>query len=368
MIALTTLAAQIGAQLEGLAQQHEIMLVGVAPLKRARENEVSFYTHRRYRQELATTHAAAVILAAKDKSECKVPKLVMANPYLGYARAATLLNPLPARSPTIHPTAVIHPHATVDATVVIGPHAVIGAEVHLGARVDVGPGCVIEADVTVGVDSRLMANVTLCSGTHIGQRVIIHPGAVIGADGFGLANDAGVWFKIPQLGGVRVEDDVEIGANTTIDKGALEDTVIARGAKLDNQIQIGHNVHIGEHTAIAGCVGIAGSTHIGRHCLIAGGVGIVGHITIVDNVHITGGSIVLQSILEPGLYSSGTPLEFSRSWRRNYHRFKQLDDMAHRLHALEQVIFNNNGGDEEDYVAKNAQSQPTPDVLRGSEK
>jgi len=336
---LTTLAAQIGARLEGLTRKEEILLMGVATLRSARNNEVSFYTHRRYREQLATTQAAAVILTDKDKSDCKVPMLVMANPYLGYARAATLLNPLPVKQPSIHPTAVIHPAAKLDPTVAIGAHVVIEADVSLGAQVDIGPGCVIAAGVVIGADSRLIAHVTLCSGTRIGQRVIIHPGAVIGADGFGLANDAGIWFKIPQLGGVLIEDDVEIGANTTIDKGTLEDTVIARGVKLDNQIQVGHNVYIGEHTAIAGCVGIAGSTHIGRHCLIAGGVGIVGHINIVDNVHITGGSIVLQSILEPGVYSSGTPLELSRGWRRNYHRFKQLDDMARRLRALEQAVF-----------------------------
>lgn len=338
MMTLTTLAAQIGAQLEGLTRTEDILLVGVATLKQAQKNQVSFYTHRRYREQLATTMAAAVILTDKDKSECKVPMLVMANPYLGYARAATLLNPPPVKQPSIHPTAVIHPTAKLDSTVVIGPQVVIDAEVSLAAQVDIGPGCVIAAGVVMGENSRLVANVTLCSGTRIGQRVTIHPGAVIGADGFGLANDAGVWFKIPQLGGVIIEDDVEIGANTTIDKGALENTVIARGAKLDNQIQVGHNVYIGEHTAIAGCVGIAGSTHIGRHCLIAGGVGIVGHIHIVDNVHITGGSIVLQSILEPGVYSSGTPLEASRGWRRNYHRFKQLDEMARRLQALESAL------------------------------
>ena len=172
----------------------------------------------------------------------------------------------------------------------------------------------------------------------MGQRVLIHPGAVIGSDGFGLANDNGKWVKIPQLGGVIIADDVEIGANTTIDKGSLEDTVIGQGVKLDNQIQIGHNVHIGAYTAIAGCVGIAGSTRIGRHCMIAGGVGIVGHIELVDNVQVTGGSVVLQSITEPGIYSSGSPLELNRRWRRNYHRLKKLDEMARHLQHLEQII------------------------------
>ncbi|MDY6994453.1 MAG: UDP-3-O-(3-hydroxymyristoyl)glucosamine N-acyltransferase, partial [Pseudomonadota bacterium] len=220
----------------------------------------------------------------------------------------------------------------------VGPQAVIEAGAQLGADVIVGPGCVISAGVIIDEQCHLIANVTVCSGTRMGKRVLIHPGAVIGSDGFGLANDEGKWVKIPQLGGVVIADDVEIGANTTIDKGALEDTFIDQGVKLDNQIQIGHNVQIGAYTAIAGCVGIAGSTRIGRYCMIAGGVGIVGHIELVDNVHVTGGSIVLQSITEPGTYSSGTPLEPNRRWRRTYHRLKKLDEMARHLQHLEQTI------------------------------
>lgn len=336
VIQLTTLATQIGAQLQGATA--EVAVWGVATLRRASQNEVSFFTSHLYRDELAKTQAAAVILASKNQRYCKVPVLVMDNPYLGYARAATLFSP-PVTLPTgIHPHAWVSPKANLDPTVSVCAHAVVDAHVTLGRDVSIGPGCVLEKGVKVGDQSRLVAKVTVCSGTRIGQRVLIHPGAVIGADGFGFANDQGKWVKVPQLGGVIIGDDVEIGANTTIDKGALEDTIISNGVKLDNQIQIGHNVQIGEHTAIAGCVGIAGSTRIGRHCMIAGGVGIVGHIEIVDQVHVTGGSIVLQSILEAGVYSSGTPLQLSQHWRRNYHRFKHFDEFAQQLKTCKETL------------------------------
>jgi UDP-3-O-[3-hydroxymyristoyl] glucosamine N-acyltransferase len=187
----------------------------------------------------------------------------------------------------------------------------------------------------IGDDTRLVANVTLCHGVRIGERVLIHPGAVIGADGFGLANDGGVWVKVPQLGGVRIGDDVEIGANTTIDRGALDDTVIERGVKLDNQIQIGHNVHVGEHTAIAGCVGIAGSTRIGKRCTIGGAARINGHLELADDVHVTGATLVPKSITEPGVYSSGMVAQGNKEWRRTMARINQLDEMARRLKALE---------------------------------
>lgn len=335
-IDLAELAAQIGARLEGATIP--LVIEGIATLAQAQETEISFFTHRAYRAELTKTRAAAVILAPENQNYCKVPVLLMANPYLGYARAATLLNPLTPPPPGIHPTAWVSPDAIIDSTAFVGAQAVIEAGVVLGAGVKIGPSCVLEADVQVGAESRLVAHVTLCRGTQLGQRVIIHPGAVIGADGFGLANDQGVWVKIPQLGGVLIGDDVEIGANTTIDKGALENTIIGTGVKIDNQVQIAHNVQIGDHTAIAGCVGIAGSTKIGRYCMIAGGVGIVGHIEITDHVQLTGGSIVLQSISQAGVYSSGTPLQLNQSWHRNYHRFKSLDDIAQRLKQLEQKI------------------------------
>lgn len=217
----------------------------------------------------------------------------------------------------------------------------------LGPGVQIGPGCVIGEGVTIGEDSRLVANVTVCSGTRIGRRALIHPGAVIGSDGFRLANDHGVWVKIPQIGGVRIGDDVEIGANTTIDRGALEDTVIEDGVKLDNLIQIGHNVQIGAHSAIAGCAGISGSAKIGRRCMIAGAVGIAGHLEIADDVYVTAMSRVSKSLTEPGVYSSGTPIQPNHLWHRNSVRFKQLDDMAQRLKALEKIVEQLRGKDDD---------------------
>ncbi|ALG68809.1 UDP-3-O-(3-hydroxymyristoyl)glucosamine N-acyltransferase [Beggiatoa leptomitoformis] len=335
-ISLAELATTIGAELHGA--ESSTVVSGINSLVRATSQEVSFFSNRRYRAELLKTQAAAVIITAKDHTDCPVPVLLMNNPYLGYALAATLFNPPPVKPVGIHPTAWVSPQATLGKNGYIGAHAVIEANAILGDNVFIGAHCVVGEGVHVGADTQLIAQVTLCTGTQLGKRVVIQPGAVIGADGFGLANHQGEWIKVPQLGGVVVGDDVEIGANTTIDKGALEDTIIERGVKLDNQIQIAHNVHIGEHTAIAGCVGIAGSTRIGRYCMIAGGVGIVGHIEIVDHVHVTGGSIILQSILAPGVYSSGTPLELNHQWHRNYHRFKQLDEMAKRLTSLEKTL------------------------------
>lgn len=336
-ISLAELASQIGALLEG-ATEDGLPILGIATLTRAGPQEISFFTNGLYRQELAMTQAAAVIIAPNEGPFCKVPRLVMENPYLGYARAAAWFDQPDLKRAGNHPTAYVSPEAILAPTVSVGAQAVIEGGAILGQDVIIGPGCVVESGVIIGDGCHLRANITLCTGTCLGQRVLIHPGAVIGSDGFGLANDAGTWVKIPQLGGVIIGDDVEIGANTTIDKGSLGDTIIGRGVKLDNQIQIGHNVQIGEHTVIAGCVGIAGSTRIGRHCMIGGGVGIVGHIEIVDNVHVTGGSIILQSVLEPGVYSSGTPLQPTRRWQRNYHRFKQLDELVRRVQSLEQVL------------------------------
>jgi len=334
-ISLSELATHIGAKVEVNVPNDLLLVTGVATLSGAGKQEVSFFANSKYRKELLQTQAAAIILADKDRRFCKVPLLLMDNPYLGYARAVTLFNPVTPPPVGIHPTAWVSSEAVLDASVSVAPHAVIEAGAEIAADVFIGAGCVVGKGVKIGNGCQVMANVTLCSGTKLGERVIVHPSTVIGSDGFGNANDAGKWVKVPQLGGVLVGNDVEIGANTTIDKGALEDTIIGEGARLDNQIQIAHNVHIGEHTAIAGCVGIAGSTHIGSYCLIAGGVGISGHLELVDHVHVTGGSIILQSILEPGVYSSGTPIEPNRKWHRNYHRFKHLDEMARRLQILE---------------------------------
>lgn len=332
-LTLAELATHIGAQLENAPA--ELRVCNVATLMKASGQEVSFFTNRLYRKELAKTQAAAIILAEKDQAHCQLPMLVMNNPYLGYARAASLFHPEIPKPAGLHPQASLSSDVQHDDTVSIGAYAVIQERVILGQRVTIGAGCVIEADVEIGDDSYIFPNVTICRDTKIGKRARIYPGAVIGADGFGLANDQGRWVRVPQLGRVILGDDVEIGANTTVDRGALDDTIIGDGVKLDNQIQIGHNVHIGDHTAMAACSGVSGSTKIGKYCMIGGGVGAAGHIEIVDHVYVTGGSNIHQSIAEPGLYSSGVPLETNQHWHKNYHRFKKLDEMARKLQQLE---------------------------------
>jgi len=246
-----------------------------------------------------------------------------------------LLYPEEVPDTGIHSSVVIGDNCTIAMSARIAAQVFIGANVQIGDNVVIGPGCIIENDVKIGADSRLMSNVTLCRKVIIGQRVRIHPGVVIGADGFGIANDNGNWLKIPQVGKVIIGDDVEIGANTTIDRGAIDDTIISNGVKLDNQIQIGHNVFIGEHTVIAGCVGISGSTRIGSHCAIGGGTGIAGHIEITDGVQLTGMSMVTKSIMAAGTYSSGIPVEPTREWHRNVVRYRQLDKLNDKLKQLE---------------------------------
>ncbi|ROR32224.1 UDP-3-O-(3-hydroxymyristoyl)glucosamine N-acyltransferase [Inmirania thermothiophila] len=332
---LGELAAHVGAELRGDPGRR---VEAAAPLDRAGPRDLAFLGHPRFRRHLAATRAAAVILAPEHAGDCPVAALLTANPYLAWARALALLHPEPPPRPGVHPRAVVAEGARLGAGVSVGPCAVVEAGAELGDGVVVGPGCVVGREARIGPGSRLVANVTLGPGVILGARVLVHPGAVIGADGFGFARDGERWVRIPQLGTVRIGDDVEIGANTTIDRGALEDTVIEEGCKLDNQIQVAHNCHIGAHTAIAGCVGIAGSTRIGRRCRIGGGVGITGHLEIADDVQITAMSMVTGSIREPGVYSSGTPLEANPRWRRNAARFTRLDELARRVQALERAL------------------------------
>jgi UDP-3-O-[3-hydroxymyristoyl] glucosamine N-acyltransferase len=334
-LTLGELADKIGAELHGDAQ---VVINAVATLQDAQAGEITFLTGPRYRKYLTSTRATAVILSAADRGNCPVSSLVVANPAVAYAHAATLLYPLRIPASGIHPSASIHASSDIHQTASIGAQCVVEAGAKIAANVIVGAGCIIGENTVIGEHSRLAARVTLCDGTQIGQRVLIHPGAVIGSDGFGLANDKGAWVKIPQLGKVRIGDDVEIGANTAIDRGALGDTVIEQGVKLDNQIQVAHNVHIGAHTAIAGCVGIAGSAKIGRRCTIGGGAGIAGHLEIADDVHITGMTLVSKSILEPGIYSSGLPAQPNQLWNKIFARLCQLSDMARRLKVLEKNI------------------------------
>jgi len=270
----------------------------VASLERAGSGEVSFFTGSRYRAKLAATRASAVVLGPDAEGETRLPRIVADNPYAYFARLSQLFNPLVVQEPGVHPSAVVAKSA------------------QLGERVSIGAGCVIGEGVTIGDDSTLYPRVVLYPRCTIGARVIIHAGSVIGADGFGIAEEEGRWVKIPQIGAVRIGDDVEIGANTTIDRGAIDDTVLEEGVKLDNQIQVGHNVRIGAHTAIAGCAGIAGSADIGRHCTIGGAAVILGHLRIADHVNISAGTLISRSILKAGTYTGVYPYDEHSSWAR----------------------------------------------------
>ncbi len=334
-LTLELLASRLGCEFDGDA---DCLISGVATLEDAAVGELSFLASSKYRARLAATKASAVIVAERDRDACPVNALIARDPYLTYARATQLLYPDEYHAGGVHPDAVIDDAAQIDVTAWVDAHCVIGPGVIVGARAQIGAGCVLERDVVIGRESRLMSNVTIHGRVRLGERCVIQPGAVIGSDGFGYANERGKWVKIPQVGGVTLGDDVEVGANTTIDRGALSDTIVANGVKLDNQIQIAHNVHIGEHTAIAGCTGIAGSTHIGKHCAIGGHVGIVGHLSIADGVQISAKTFVSQSIHEAGFYSSGAPLEPNARWRKNFVRMKQLDEMARRIKTLEKMV------------------------------
>lgn len=331
---LAKIASLIGAKLQG---DPDCIITGVAGLSDAVSGQLSFLDNPRYRKYLATTKATAVILTPADLADHAINGLVMENPYLGYARAATLFEQKSNLPAGIHQSVLMGERCQIDPTVSMGPWCAIGSNVVIEKGVIIGAYCVIGDNVHIGANSHLFPRVTLYSNITMGQRVIIHSGAVIGSDGFGYANDRGVWHKIPQLGGVQIGNDVEIGANTTIDRGALNNTVIEDDVKLDNQIQIGHNVRIGAHTAVAGCSGIAGSTTIGKHCLIAGGVGIAGHLEICDRVVITAMSGVPHHIKEPGVYS-GNPTQPNAEWRKSMVRVRQLDEMAHKITHLEKLI------------------------------
>ncbi|NLD54399.1 MAG: UDP-3-O-(3-hydroxymyristoyl)glucosamine N-acyltransferase [Burkholderiaceae bacterium] len=318
----------------GLRGDGAIPVHGVATLAGAGPRQLSFLANPRYRSQLAGSAAGVVVVREDDAAGLDRTLLVARDPYVAFAKIAALFDPVPVASPGVHPSAVVDPGADVDPSAEVGPFTVIGPRARIGPGAVIGPGCVVGEDCSVGAGSRLVARVTLVRRVRLGERVLVHPGAVLGADGFGLAMDAGRWIKVPQQGGVVVGDDCEIGANTTIDRGAIEDTVLGEDVRLDNQIQIAHNVRIGAHTAMAGCVAVAGSTTIGRYCLIGGAAGIVGHISICDRVTITAMTLVTASIDTPGEYSSGTPFMDNRGWRRSAARFRQLDALARQVQAL----------------------------------
>ncbi len=329
-IALGELAVRFGCELRGDPAH---MVDHVAALSSAGPGALSFLANPKLAPLLMQSRATAVILEPRSAGACPVAALITTNPHALFARIAQFMFPPPPLHPGVHPSALIDARAQVDPSAQIDALAVIAAGAVIGPRCLVGPACLIGERVRVGADSRLVARVTIEHGVQLGERALIHPGAVLGADGFGLAREDGRWLKVPQLGGLRVGDDVEIGANTTIDRGAIEDTVIGEGVKLDNQIQIGHNVQIGAHTAIAACTGVSGSTRIGARCMIGGAVGFAGHIEICDDTVITGMAMVTHSIKQPGIYSSGIPIEPIRRWKRVVARLKLLAERGERRAA-----------------------------------
>ncbi|UTW10292.1 UDP-3-O-(3-hydroxymyristoyl)glucosamine N-acyltransferase [Marinobacterium rhizophilum] len=334
-IRLQDIADRVGGKVHGDPQGR---VHGLATLQSAGPGQLSFFANGRYLPQLRSTNAAAVLVRTEHLDSVPQAAIEVDDPYLAYARVSQLFDWRQPSRPGVHPSAVVADTVQLDPTAEVSALAVIGAGSQIGAGAFVGPHAVIGADCQVGENSRVEAGVVLYDNVSLGARCIVHSGAVLGADGFGFAPDSGNWVKICQLGGVRVGNDVEIGAGTTIDRGALDDTCIGDGVKLDNQVQIAHNVQIGAGTAIAGCTAVAGSTKIGERCTIAGLSGITGHLTIAAGTHITAMSLVSKSISQPGAYSSGTGLQPHGSWKRNVVRFKQLDELSRRVAKLEQTI------------------------------
>lgn len=332
---LSDIVARFGGRVEGDAAT---IVEQIATLDSAGAKQIAFLSNAKYRKQLESTQAGAVIVSELDADSTTLPRIVCGNPYSYFARLSAFLNPLPAFVAGIHPSAVIGAGAKVDPSVHIGPYVVIGEGASIGAGSVIMDGCSIGANVSVGENTRLYPRVVVYHDCMLGNNVIAHSGAVIGADGFGIAMEGGAWLKIPQIGRALIGNDVEIGANTTIDRGALDDTVIEDGVKLDNQIQVAHNVRIGAHTAIAGCVGIAGSTTIGRYCRIGGAAAVLGHLTIADGVEISSFTLIGKSIREKGVYSGIYPFSEKNGWLKNASHLRHLDEMASRIRNLEKEI------------------------------
>ena len=312
-LTLGEIASRLGGRVVGDAAT---LIRQVGSLENGGAGEISFLPNPKFKALLASTRASAVIVGADGEHLTELPRIVCEAPYVYFARVSQLFNPLTTQE-GIHPSAVIAPGA------------------RLGARVSVGAGCVVGEGVVIGDDSCLYPNVVVYAGCSLGRRVVVHSGAVIGADGFGIAQDQGRWVKIPQIGAVRIGDDVEIGANTTIDRGALDDTVIEEGVKLDNQIQIGHNCRVGAHTAMAGCVAVAGSANIGRHCTIGAASVVLGHLSLADHVNVSAGTVISRTIRKPGTYTGLYPFDDNESWARNTALVRHLSELADRVRALE---------------------------------
>jgi UDP-3-O-[3-hydroxymyristoyl] glucosamine N-acyltransferase len=320
--------AQIVSQLGGrVVGDPGTLIRQVGSLERAGRGQIAFLASPKYRSRLAETGASAVVLGAEAETLSALPRIVCENPYAYFARVSQLFNPAVTQAAGVHPAASVAPTAK------------------LGERVSIGPGCVIGDGVAIGADSCLYPGVVVYAGCRIGARAVVHSGAVIGADGFGIAEEGGRWLKIPQIGEVSIGDDVEIGANTTIDRGALDDTVIGDGVKLDNQIQIGHNCRVGAHTAIAGCVAVAGSADIGSHCTIGAGALILGHLSICDRVHVSADTVISHSIRKPGTYTGMFPADDNESWARNTAVVRHLAELAERVRELERKLRGKENGD-----------------------
>jgi len=331
-VKLGELAVRFGLELNG---DPDTVVDRVGSLAAAGPGCLSFLANPRYRRQLEGTTASAVVLDAGSAADCRVASLVSRNPYADYARIAALLHPVPTAAPGAHASAVVDPGARVAASASIAAAAVVADGAVIGERAFVGPGCIVGSGAVVGDDSRLVARVTVYPQVRIGRRCVVHAGAVLGADGFGFAPDRGEWVRVPQVGSVVIGDDVDIGANTTIDRGAIDDTVIEDGVRIDNLVMIAHNVRIGAHTVIAALSGVSGSTRIGRNCMIAGNVGFAGHIEVGDGIVITGQTSVTRSLQGPGMYSATMPAMDASRWRRLVARLRHLDELFDRVGRLE---------------------------------
>ncbi|AAZ96748.1 UDP-3-O-(3-hydroxymyristoyl) glucosamine N-acyltransferase, LpxD [Thiobacillus denitrificans ATCC 25259] len=334
-VTLAALVERFGGELVGDSARS---VRQVAPLDRACADDIGFVSQSKYLAELATTGAGAVILPPDARDATDLPRILTPNPYLYFARVSALLNPPPRPAAGVHPAATVAADAEVAADASIAAGAVIGSGARIGARSVIGANSVVGDGARVGEDCLLHANVSLYHGCQVGDRVILHAGCVIGADGFGFAPNEGRWEKIPQIGRVLIGDDVEVGACTTIDRGALEDTVIEEGVKLDNLIQVAHNVVIGAHSAIAACTGIAGSAKIGRHCTIGGAAMIFGHIEIADGTRISTNTLITKSLPKRGTYTSALPFSEHEVWQKNAVHMRNLDKLVTRVKQLEKRL------------------------------
>jgi UDP-3-O-[3-hydroxymyristoyl] glucosamine N-acyltransferase len=332
---LAEIAARFGGRVVG---EPQVLIRQVGTLERAGEGQIAFLANPRYRARLQASRAAAVIVDADAESLTAAPRIVCDNPYAYFAHVSQLLNPAAAVVPGVQPGAHVAPGAHVDPGARVDPGATVEAGARLAAGCWIGAGSFVGQGVQLGEGCRLFPSVVIYPGCRLGARVVLHSGVVIGADGFGIAREAGRWVKIPQIGGVVIGDDVEIGANTTIDRGAIEDTVIEEGVKLDNQIQIGHNCRVGAHTAMAGCAALAGSAVVGRRCTIGAGSVVLGHLSVCDDTQVSADTVITRSIRKPGTYTGHFPFDAHGAWARNTALVRHLAELAERVRRLEQQL------------------------------